>query len=100
MKACHKLEFLSDKSSSKMAERVWAHAGRPSMSRTDDKVQRVHEVLNSDRRLSVLMIADRIGIDKMTVDDVENLRQIRPEGLDGRPKAEASVYLRRPSVTR
>ena len=43
-------------------------AGRPSTSRTDDKVQRVREMLlNSDGRLSVRMIADRIGIDKMTV---------------------------------
>ena len=41
-------------------------AGRPSTSRTDDKVQRVREVFNSDRRLSVRMIADRSGIDKMT----------------------------------
>ena len=40
---------------------------RPSTSRADKKVQRVREVLNSDRRLSVRMIADRIGIDKMTV---------------------------------
>ncbi|XP_033609194.1 uncharacterized protein LOC117282682 [Cryptotermes secundus] len=41
--------------------------GRPSTSRTDDNVQRVRDVLNSDRRLSVRMIADRVGIDKMTV---------------------------------
>ena len=38
-------------------------AGRPSTSRNDDKVQRVREMLNSDSRLSVRMIADRIGID-------------------------------------
>ena len=37
-------------------------AGRPSTSRTDDNVQRVREVLNSDRRLSVRMVADEIGI--------------------------------------
>ncbi|XP_071449362.1 protein GVQW3-like isoform X2 [Hetaerina americana] len=50
-------------------------AGRPSTSRTDDNVQRVREVLNSDSRLSVRMIADRIGIDKMTVHTIitENL---------------------------
>ncbi|XP_011859854.1 PREDICTED: putative uncharacterized protein FLJ37770 [Vollenhovia emeryi] len=42
-------------------------AGRPSTSRTDDNVQRVRDVLNSNRRLSVRMIADQIGIDKMIV---------------------------------
>ena len=41
-------------------------AGRPSTSKTDDNVQRVREVLNSDRRLSVRLIADMVGIDKMT----------------------------------
>ena len=49
--------------------------GRPSTSQTDDKVQRVREVLNSDGRLSARMIADRIGIDTMTVHTIitENL---------------------------
>ncbi|XP_023714359.1 protein GVQW3-like, partial [Cryptotermes secundus] len=44
-----------------------ARGGRPSTSRTDDNVQRVRDVLNSDRRLSVRMIANRVVIDKMTV---------------------------------
>ena len=50
-------------------------AGRPSTSRTDDKVQRLRKVLNSDGRLSVRMISDRIGIDKMIVHTIitENL---------------------------
>ena len=45
------------------------------MTRTNDKVQRVREVLNSERRLSVRTIADRIGIDKMTLHTIvgENL---------------------------
>lgn len=43
------------------------HAGRPSTSRNEDNMQRVCEVLNSDRRLSVSMIADHVGIDKMIV---------------------------------
>lgn len=47
-----------------------SRAGRPSTSRTDDNVQRVRDVLNSDRRLSVRMIADQIGIDKMTVHNI------------------------------
>lgn len=36
-------------------------------SRTDDNVQCVREVLNSDRRLSVRMVADEIVIDTTTV---------------------------------
>ena len=40
--------------------------GRPSASKTNDKVQPVREMLNSDRRLSVRIIADQIGIGKMT----------------------------------
>lgn len=41
------------------------HAGWLSKLRTDDKVQR--KVLNSDHRLSVRMVADEIGNDKMIV---------------------------------
>lgn len=37
-------------------------AGRPSTLRTDDNMQRVRKVLNSDRRLNVRMITDQIGI--------------------------------------
>ena len=50
-------------------------AGWLSTSRTDEKVQRVREVLNSDRRLSMRMIAHPIGIDRMTVHTIftENL---------------------------
>jgi transposase len=45
-------------------------AGRPWTSRIDDNVQRVREMLNSDHRLSVRMVADEIGIDKMTVHNI------------------------------
>ena len=50
-------------------------AGQPSTSRTDNEAERVHEVLNLDRRLSLRMIADRIGIDSITVHTIitENL---------------------------
>ncbi|XP_023723477.1 protein GVQW3-like [Cryptotermes secundus] len=63
MKACHKLQFLNGQQSVEDEP----HGGRPSTSRTDDNVQRVRDVRNSYRRLSVRMIADRVGIDKMTV---------------------------------
>uniref|UniRef100_A0A8D8U2F0 Mos1 transposase HTH domain-containing protein n=1 Tax=Cacopsylla melanoneura TaxID=428564 RepID=A0A8D8U2F0_9HEMI len=39
---------------------------RPVTSKTDHNFQRVRNVLNSDRQLSVRMIADQVAIDKMT----------------------------------
>lgn len=45
--------------------------GRPLSSRIDDILQRVHELLlNSEHRLSVNMVTDEIGIDKMTMNNV------------------------------
>ncbi|XP_054709223.1 protein GVQW3-like [Uloborus diversus] len=55
--------------------------GCPSNSRTDANVERVRVVLNSDcRRLSVRMIVDEVGLDKMTVHSIiaENLRNAPP----------------------
>ncbi|KAJ8952154.1 hypothetical protein NQ318_018491 [Aromia moschata] len=43
------------------------HSGRPSTSKTDENVQKVCDVLNSERRLSVRMIANEVGIDKITM---------------------------------
>lgn len=50
-------------------------AGSPSTSRNTDNVQCIRDVLNSDRRLSVLIIADQIVINKMTTQSIitENL---------------------------
>ncbi|GFU16064.1 protein GVQW3 [Trichonephila clavipes] len=42
-------------------------AGRPSTSRTAENEQRVRHLLNTDRRLSVRMIAEQLGMDKMVV---------------------------------
>ncbi|GFX26104.1 protein GVQW3 [Trichonephila clavipes] len=42
-------------------------AGRPSTSRTTENEQRVRHLLNTDRRLSVRMIAEQLGMDKMAV---------------------------------
>jgi len=44
--------------------------GRPSTSHTDPNVQKVRDVLNADRRLSIRAIAEDVGIDKMTVHDI------------------------------
>lgn len=68
-------------------------------STTDDNVQRVREVLNSDRRLSVRMAADEIGIDTMTVHRIiTETMAIVPKVLTN--EQEQSVCLRRPSATR
>ena len=37
-------------------------SGRPSTSRTDEKVERVRQKVPSDRRLAVRMIADELGM--------------------------------------
>ncbi|GFV74844.1 protein GVQW3 [Trichonephila clavipes] len=42
------------------------HAGRPSTS-TAENEQRVRHLLNTDRRLSVRMMAEQLGMDKMVV---------------------------------
>lgn len=44
--------------------------GPPSTSHTDTNVQKMRDVLNSDRRLSIRAIADEVGIDKMTVHNI------------------------------
>ncbi|GFW54761.1 protein GVQW3 [Trichonephila clavipes] len=51
-------------------------AGRPSTSRTAENEQRVRHLLNTDRRLSVRMIAEQLGMDKMVVHKIisEDLR--------------------------
>ncbi|XP_054720558.1 protein GVQW3-like [Uloborus diversus] len=42
-------------------------SGRPSTSRTDNNVDRVRQLLKSDRRLSIRLIGDKLGLDHMTV---------------------------------
>ncbi|XP_046396633.1 histone-lysine N-methyltransferase SETMAR-like [Ischnura elegans] len=42
-------------------------SGRPSTSRNDDNLAKVREVLNSDRRLSIRLIADRVNLNYGTV---------------------------------
>lgn len=42
-------------------------AGLLIMLRTDENLQCVHEMLNSDRRLNLRVIADCIGIDTMAI---------------------------------
>ena len=43
------------------------HPGRPSTSKTDQNIQKISEIFRKDRRLSVRMIADMVGINEETV---------------------------------
>ncbi|UYV78570.1 hypothetical protein LAZ67_16002032 [Cordylochernes scorpioides] len=45
-------------------------SGRPSNSRVDETVAKVKELLNSDRRLSLKMIADEVSVNKFTVHQI------------------------------
>ncbi|XP_018355139.1 PREDICTED: putative uncharacterized protein FLJ37770 [Trachymyrmex septentrionalis] len=45
-------------------------AGRPSTSTNTDNVTRVHKVLNSDRRLSIRLIAQMLNLPKSVVHDI------------------------------
>ena len=42
-------------------------SGRPSSSKTDENVEAVRQAVRGDRRLSVRMIAEQVGIDRQTV---------------------------------
>ena len=42
-------------------------SGRPSTSRTDENVERVRQKVRSDRRLTVRMIADELGMNSERV---------------------------------
>ena len=42
-------------------------SGRPSSSKTDENVEAVRQAVRGDRRLTVRMIAEEVGIDRQTV---------------------------------
>ena len=43
------------------------HPGHPSTSKTNKKIKKISENVRKDRRLSVKMIADMVGINRETV---------------------------------
>lgn len=47
-----------------------SRSGCSSTSKTEDNVNCVHKILNCDRRLSVRMIAQTLGMDKTTVNEM------------------------------
>ncbi|XP_046687203.1 protein GVQW3-like, partial [Homalodisca vitripennis] len=56
-------EFKNGRESVEDVER----SGRPSTSRVDESVDKLKELLDSDRRLSLKMIADEVSMNKFTV---------------------------------
>ena len=47
-------------------------SGRPSSSKTDENVEAVRQAVQGDRRLTVRMIAEQVGIDRQTVWQIIN----------------------------
>lgn len=47
-----------------------AREGRPSTSRVDENIQRVHDLVMSDRRITARMIAAELGISKGSVQTI------------------------------
>ena len=52
------------------------HPGHPSTSKTEENIQKINEIFRKDRRLSVRIIADLVGIKRETVRHI--LRKKRP----------------------
>jgi hypothetical protein len=44
--------------------------GRPCTSKTNENVEKIEQIVRIDRRLSILMIAEMVNIDKETVRQV------------------------------
>ncbi|GFX97014.1 uncharacterized protein TNCV_1997461 [Trichonephila clavipes] len=70
-------------------------AGRPSTSRTAENEQRVRHLLNTNRRISVRMIAEQLGMDKMFVHKI--IKRCCPLGICAR-KTDSQWCLLRGSV--
>jgi len=47
-----------------------AREGRPSTSRVDENIQRIHDLVMSDRRLTTRMISEELGISKESVQTI------------------------------
>ena len=43
------------------------HSGKPSLSQMDQNVERVHELLNNDHRLSIRLISDELRLSQSTL---------------------------------
>ncbi|UYV66870.1 hypothetical protein LAZ67_4003188 [Cordylochernes scorpioides] len=68
-------EFKNGRESVEDMER----SGHPSTSRVDEKVAKVKELLDSDRRLSLKMIADEVSVNKFTQRRVDVCREMLNE---------------------
>ena len=56
-------------------------SGRPSSSKTDENVKAVRQAVRGDRRLTVRMIAEQVGIDRQTVWQIISRRALNDKRL-------------------
>ena len=73
-------------------------SGRPTTSQTDENVTRVSDLLNSDRRMSVRLLADTEHSEKCCashrygrIEHAKGVRQAGPKIVDGRAKGQSSI---------
>ena len=77
-------------------------SGRPPSLKTDKNVEAVRQAVRGDRRLTVRMIADQVGIDRQTVWQIiteerrmrKNLRENGAQTASGRPENARNAGLR------
>ena len=68
MKPCPGLRFLGGRKHFWMAMKH--PSGRPSTTRTDENVLKVRDLIKSDRRLTVRMIAYKLNLNHQTVQEI------------------------------
>ena len=78
-------------------------SGRPAMSRTEEKIVKVRQVVRKNRRPTVRSIAEQVNIDRETVRkiltedlDMRKVYKNGPKGAHRRTKAKKSYNLPRP----
>ena len=62
-------------------------SGRPCTSITDTNIKKVRQLVHSDRRLTIRVIANKVGMDKETVHtiliDTLSMRKVEPKWCQG-----------------
>jgi len=75
-------------------------SGRPAISRTEENIAKIHEIVRKNRRLTVRSIAEQANIDRQRVRKIlteeEGVCKNDPQGAHRRTKAKKSHNLPRP----
>jgi len=75
-------------------------SGRPAISRTEENIAKIHEIVRKNRRLTVRSIAEQANIDRERVRKIlteeEGVCKNDPQGAHRRTKAKKSHNLPRP----